>query len=175
MSDDLAALFLKASRDKLSGQYWPRLQRAIEPLTDDQIWWRPNETSNSIGNLMLHLNGNVQQWIVAAFSGLEDTRNRPQEFAERGHMTKGELIARLGSTIERADEVLARLTEHDLRAPYTIQKYAVTGLFAVYQVVEHFALHYGQVLYIVKTVTAKDLGFYRALDQAGGSQGGRTH
>lgn len=168
MPDELAALFLKASRDKLAGQYWPRMQKAIEPLTDSQIWWRPNEASNSIGNLMLHLSGNVQQWIVAAFGELEDTRNRSQEFAERDQLSKAELSARLGSTIERADARLAQLTEADLRATYTIQKYTVTGLFAVYQVVEHFALHYGQVLYIVKTVTATDLGFYRSLDRAAG-------
>jgi hypothetical protein len=172
MADDLATLFLKASRDKLVGQYWPRMQKAVEPLTEDQIWWRPNEASNSIGNLMLHLSGNVQQWIVAAFGHLEDTRNRPQEFGERAHLPKGQLIARLGSTIERADAALARLTEADLRATYTIQKYTVSGLFAVYQAVEHFALHYGQVLYIVKSVTAEDLGFYRELNpgqQAPGS------
>lgn len=174
MSDDVTTLFLKASRDKLVGQYWLRMLKAIKPLTDDQIWWRPNDASNSIGNLMLHLNGNVQQWIVAAFSQLEDTRNRPQEFAEREHLPKSELIARLGATIERADGVLARLTEADLLATHTIQKYAVTGLFAVYQVVEHFALHYGQVLYIVKTVTAQDLGFYRSLDQTAAHGRGLT-
>jgi hypothetical protein len=175
MPEDLTTLFLKASRDKLVGQYWPRMQKAIEPLTDDQVWWRPNETSNSIGNLMLHLNGNVHQWIVAAFSRLEDTRNRPQEFGEREHVPKAALVERLGATIQRADEVLMGLTEAELRGPYTIQKYAVTGIFAVYQVVEHFALHYGQVLYIVKMVTGKDLGFYKQLNPGHSAPGSKPN
>ena len=62
---DLAALFLDFSRQKLFGQYWPRLKECVAPLTDEQVWWRPNEASNSIGNLVLHLNGNVRQWLVA--------------------------------------------------------------------------------------------------------------
>ena len=76
-------LFMAFSRDKLIGQYWPRLRGAVESLTDEQVWWRPNEASNSVGNLILHLNGNVKQWLVASFSGREDLRNRPAEFAGR--------------------------------------------------------------------------------------------
>ncbi len=78
----LASLFLDFSRNKLLGQYWPRLRSAVESLTDDQIWWRPNDACNSIGNLLLHLNGNVGQWLVASFNRLDDARNRPAEFNE---------------------------------------------------------------------------------------------
>ena len=66
---ELAALFLKFSREKLIGQYWKRLQAAVGPLSEEQIWWRANEASNSIGNLVLHLNGNVRQWLVDSFNG----------------------------------------------------------------------------------------------------------
>src|SRR6266699_1542366 len=75
--------FLQFSRHKLLEQYWPRLRSCVESLTDEQVWWRPNEASNSIGNLILHLNGNVQQWLVASFNRLDDTRDRPVEFATR--------------------------------------------------------------------------------------------
>lgn len=75
--------FLEFSRWKLMDQYWPRLRRCLESLNEEQVWWRPNEASNSIGNLLLHLNGNVHQWLVASFKGLEDSRNRPAEFAQR--------------------------------------------------------------------------------------------
>jgi hypothetical protein len=164
---EVAALFLKFSRDKLIGQFWPRLQAAVSQLTEDQVWWRPNDVSNSIGNLMLHLNGNVRQWLVDSFNEADDRRDRPAEFAATGGMTAAALIARLGATIDEADKVLGRLTADELVAPYTIQGYHVRGLDAVYQVVEHFGLHYGQITYITKSVTGNDLGFYKDLTKTG--------
>jgi hypothetical protein len=164
---ELAILFLKFSREKLIGQFWPRLRTAVEPLTEEQVWWRPNDASNSIGNLILHLNGNMRQWLVDSFNGANDGRDRPAEFAATGGMRAAELLARLGVTIDEADKVLGRLTAEELIAPYTIQGYHVRGLDAVYQVVEHFGLHYGQITYIAKSVTGKDLGFYRDLSKTG--------
>lgn len=165
--DDAGDLFLQFSRNKLLEQYWPRLRKAVEPLTLEQIWWRPNPASNSIGNLILHLNGNVWQWIVASFNGLEDQRNRPAEFSATGDLPAADLLARLGETMEEVAKVLARLTPEDLLATYHIQGYTVTGLAAVYQVVEHFGLHYGQIAYITKMLRNADLGFYRELNQTG--------
>jgi len=164
---EVAGLFLKFSRDKLVGQYWPRLRAAVEPLIEEQVWWRPNEASNSIGNLILHLNGNVRQWLVDSFNGRNDGRDRPAEFAATGGMTAAELLARISGTIDEADAVLGRLTGEELVAAYTIQGYHVRGLDAVYQVVEHFGLHYGQITYIAKSVTGKDLGFYKDLTKTG--------
>jgi len=69
--------FLEFSRKKLFEHYWPRLRTCVESLSDEQVWWRPNEASNSIGNLILHLNGNVRQWLVASFRRSADTRDRP--------------------------------------------------------------------------------------------------
>jgi Protein of unknown function (DUF1572) len=167
IDSQLAPLFLEFSRQKLLGQYWPRLRQSVESLTDEQVWWRPNAASNSIGNLILHLNGNVTQWLVDSFNRDEDKRNRPEEFAAEGGLTAGELLRRLGATMERAAEVLDRLTVEELLAPYEIQGYHVHGLDAVYQVVEHFGLHYGQIAYITKSLTARDLGFYRELSKTG--------
>ncbi|PYQ75082.1 MAG: hypothetical protein DMG01_19440 [Acidobacteria bacterium] len=157
----VSTLFLEFSRAKLIEQYWPRLRSCVESLTDEQIWWRPNDASNSIGNLLLHLNGNVQQWLVASFDRLTDARDRPAEFAERRHVPAADLLEQLGSTLERASGVLSRLTEAELRATYHIQGYTVSGVHAVYQVVEHFGIHYGQIVYITKLIGGKDLGFYR--------------
>jgi hypothetical protein len=165
--NDVAALFLDFSRTKLLDQYWPRLRGCVESLTPEQVWWRPNEASNSIGNLILHLNGNVQQWLVRSFDQLDDTRNRPAEFAERENISPAALVEELAATIQQASEVLSRLTEADLRATFHIQGYTVTGLHAVYQVVEHFGMHYGQVVYITKQLRGEDLGFYRELDNTG--------
>jgi uncharacterized damage-inducible protein DinB len=163
----LASLFLEFSRKKLLGQYWPRLRECVESLTDEQVWWRPNEASNSIGNLILHLNGNVRQWLVDSFNRSEDQRDRPAEFSQREGLSAAALLEKLAATMDQAAAVLARLTTEDLLAPYEIQGYHVTGLDAVYQVVEHFGLHYGQIAYITKGLEGKDLGFYRELARTG--------
>ena len=160
-------LFLECSRQQLLDECWLRLRGVVETLTNEQVWWRPNEASNSIGNLLLHLNGNVHQWLVATFERLDDARDRPAEFAQRAHIPADQLLETLGRTVQRAADVLSRLTETDLCATFHIQGYTVTGLYAVYHVVEHFGMHYGQILYITKLVQGRDLGFYRALDKTG--------
>jgi hypothetical protein len=164
---ELAALFLEFSRKKLLVQYWPRLKACVEAMTVEQLWWRPNEASNSIGNLILHLNGNVMQWLVASFNRDQDKRDRPAEFAAVGGLTATELLARLSATLDEAAKVLDRLTVDELLAPYEIQGYHVRGLDAVYQVVEHFGLHYGQIAYIAKSLSGRDLEFYKELNKTG--------
>ena len=159
--------FLEFSREKLLNQYWPRLRSCVEGLSDEQVWWRPNDASNSIGNLILHLNGNVQQWLVASFKRSEDLRDRPAEFRERRSIPACALLEKLGATFTDASEVLASLSEADLLTTFEIQGYTVTGLHAVYQVVEHFGLHYGQIVYITKLLRGEDLGFYRELHATG--------
>jgi hypothetical protein len=166
----VTGLFLEFSRKRLLERYWPRLRASVETLTEEQIWWRPNEASNSIGNLILHLNGNVRQWLVDSFEGREDLRDRPAEFGAQGGMTVAELLERLGVTLDQAGKVLSRLTETDLLTRYEIQGYHVSGLEAVYQVVEHFGMHYGQIAYISKSLSGRDLGFYRDLTKTGRSE-----
>jgi Protein of unknown function (DUF1572) len=167
MSVDTAQLFLDIARRALIEDHWPRLSKCACSLTEEQLWWRPNDASNSIGNLLLHLNGNISQWIVAAFNRTECTRNRPAEFSECGPAPVAGLVARLVGTVEEAGAVLTRLTEADLLATYEIQGYTVTGLYAIYHSVEHFAQHYGQIAYITKLLQSRDLGFFRELNQTG--------
>jgi uncharacterized damage-inducible protein DinB len=162
-----ASVFLEFSRRKLVEEYWTRLRGCVEQLTDEQVWWRPNEASNSIGNLLLHLNGNVRQWLVGSFGKDEDTRNRPAEFQAHGSLPASMLVEQLGTTMHQASEVLSRLTEGDLLTTFEIQGYKVNGLQAIYHVVEHFGMHYGQVVYITKTLHGQGLGFYRELERTG--------
>jgi len=164
---ELASVFLEFSRTKLLGQFWPRMKECVAPLTAQQVWWRPNDASNSIGNLLLHLDGNVRQWLVDSFNENQDERNRPAEFAAQSGLSAAELLSRLGATLDEAANILDRLTVDELLAPCEIQGYHVRGLDAVYQVVEHFGLHYGQIVYIVKSLLAKDLGFYGELKKTG--------
>ena len=168
MSDDtVTQAFLACSRHTLVEQCWPRLRATVDTLTDDHVWWRPNEASNSIGNILLHVNGNVRQWVVTPFTGAADHRDRPAEFGQRNRIARSALLDDLGATIRDADRILASLTARDLTATLNIQGYTVTGLDAVYHVVEHFSMHYGQVLYVAKQLRGEDLGFYRHLDRTG--------
>jgi hypothetical protein len=164
---ETATLFLEFSRHKMLDQYWPRLRSCVESLSQDQVWWRPNDSSNSIGNLVLHLNGNVTQWLIAPFQHLEDTRDRPTEFSRKDGMAPTALVAQMEKTMVSAAAVFSNLTQADLHAQFDIQGYHVTGLHAVYQVVEHFGLHYGQIAYITKLLRDSDLGFYRELKETG--------
>jgi hypothetical protein len=165
---EASRLFLEFSRHKLLEQYWPRLRGCVESLTDEQIWWRPNQASNSVGNLLLHLNGNVQQWLVGSFNRQPDARNRPAEFHEETQPTGSALLEQLGKTMREAKDILTRLTESDLVEQHEIQGYDdISGLAAVYQVIEHFGFHYGQVVYVTKMLQNRDLCFYRELNQSG--------
>ncbi|HEU5457043.1 MAG TPA: DUF1572 family protein [Terracidiphilus sp.] len=164
---DPVCLFLDFSHQKLFGQYAPRLRTCVDSLTEEQVWWRANPASNSVGNLVLHLNGNVGQWLVASFNRLPDERDRPAEFHEQEQPTKAILMERFNATLARAEQTLLGLTAEDLLATWIIQGYTITGLEAVYQVVEHFSQHYGQIAYITKMLTNVDLGFYRELDRTG--------
>lgn len=163
--DDTTTGFLVFSRRELSEIMWPRLKEALHPLNRDQIWWRPNEASNSIGNLLLHLNGNMRQWIISGIGSSQFIRNRDTEFDEREHLDPAVLEAQLGQTIQEVSDVLDRVTEGELLRVRTIQGYEVPGLDAIYHVVEHFAMHYGQILYIIKMLQANDLGFYAHLNK----------
>src|SRR4051794_35526736 len=100
--NDVAGLFLEHSHQKLFGEWWPRLRSIVEGLTEEQLWWRPNDASNSIGNLLLHLNGNVRQWVVASFNREEDGRNRPAEFAEKSGGAPSAILSTLGATLDEA-------------------------------------------------------------------------
>lgn len=168
---DAVTLFLEFSTQKLLTQYWPRMRTCVESLSEEQIWWRPNPASNSVGNLLQHLNGNVRQWLVGSFNRLPDVRNRPAEFSSATQPSRAALLEALDVTLQEASATLARLTEADLLASYDIQGYRVSGLAAVYQVVEHFGLHHGQIIYITKMLRGEDLGFYRELNTTGRSTG----
>lgn len=165
-SEECGRAFLEFSRRTLLGEYWPRTCTCLDLLSDEQVWWRPNEQSNSIGNLLLHLNGNLRQWVVAPLSEASNIRNRPAEFAERSQIETGVLRQNLAGTLEEIDSVLNRLRPADLLKKYTIQDLkGITAHEAIYHAVEHFSMHYGQILYITKLLTGANLGFYRDLDK----------
>lgn len=155
--------FTEAARVFLRDDFLPRLMHCLEQIPESDLWWRPNDVSNSIGNLVLHLSGNIRQWIVAAVGGEDFRRDRDAEFAARGPMPRSELAAILRSSLADVDRVLSGLSAESLLKQHHIQKYDVTGLQAVFHVVEHFSYHLGQILYIYKMRTGTDPGFFRDL------------
>ncbi|MDE3180163.1 MAG: DUF1572 family protein [Acidobacteriota bacterium] len=146
----------------MSKEYYPRIAACLERLGEDDIWWRPNAASNSAGNLVLHLAGNIRQWITSGLGGALDIRDRDKEFSETGPLDRNLLAALLKREVEAACRTLRTLSQSGLEAEYTIQKFRrVRGDDAVLHVVEHFALHTGQIIYLTKLRQAKDLGFTR--------------
>jgi uncharacterized damage-inducible protein DinB len=162
--------FLNFSADKLR-QLEARIESCLDRLTVEQIWARQTENENAVGNLVLHLSGNVRQWIVSAVGGAPDHRVRDEEFAARGELDMQELKRRLQTTVAEAVAVLDQLDGAGLKQRVKIQGYDVTVLEAIYHAVEHFSMHAGQIFFATKLLTHENLDFYRHLKQAKHAQG----
>lgn len=159
-ANETAQTFLAKARSFLSDDFLPKIERCLEQLSDEEVWWRANEESNSIGNLLLHLSGNVRQWIVSGIGGAPDERVRQQEFDEREGLTRAELLARLKQTLHDADAALAAFDASRLLEQRQIQGNDVQVLEAIFHVVEHFSMHTGQILLMTKMLKGADLKFY---------------
>ena len=160
MANNVSQSFIQEARRLLSEEYLPKIERCVERLTDEQLWWRPNPQSNSIGNLFLHLSGNARQWIVCGLGGEPDRRQRQTEFDERKVISREELLDRLKTTMAEVDEVLANFDPARLLDKYPIQGTEASALAAVFHVTEHFAMHTGQVILLTKMLADADLVFY---------------
>jgi len=132
----------------------------MEALPAEKIWARTDESSNSIGNLLLHLSGNVRQWIVGGVGGREVERNRESEFSARSGADAGVMLLKLEETLREAAAVLDGLAEEDLASSRFIQGRETTVLGAVYHVVEHFAMHTGQIVLLAKIHAPGAIRFY---------------
>lgn len=156
--------FIASARAYFTEDYLPKIERSLELLTDEQIWWRANPQSNSIGNLLLHLSGNVRQWIVCGIGEAADNRDRDSEFAQRDTIPREELLGRLKQTLKENDATLAKFDPDELLERYSIQGCDVTALAAIFHVVEHFSMHTGQIIMMAKVFSEVDLGFYDFTD-----------
>ena len=156
----IAASFLDRSRYYLCREYPTKIRAAVEAMPADRLWWRPNEQSNSVGNLLLHLSGNVRQWIVSGVGGQSDVRKRNMEFAARGGATAAGMLDGLDATLREVDDVLRALLPSELLERRSIQGRDTTVMEAVYHVVEHFAGHTGQIIWIAKMSAPGAVKFY---------------
>lgn len=144
-------------------EYVPRIERCVRMLGHAELWHRENARSNSIGNLLLHLEGNVRQWVLAGLGGIGDGRDRAAEFAASGAATAASatLLRRLRETVAESCDIVDRLSAGDMLATRTFQrKFAETGVGAVLHVLEHFSGHAGQIYAATKQMRAVDLAHY---------------
>jgi uncharacterized damage-inducible protein DinB len=173
MDQSLEQQFLEYSAAKLE-QLAGRIDTCLGMLPEDRIWARGGGNENAIGNLVLHLCGNVRQWILSGVGGAPDVRERDAEFAAMGGVARAELSAKLDGTVEEAARTIRSLPIEKLPERLEIQGYGVSKFEAVYHVVEHFSMHTGQILFATKMLTGADLGFYRHLQGASVPQSSGT-
>jgi uncharacterized damage-inducible protein DinB len=162
---DVARAFLDRSRYYLVREYPTKIQRCLDVLPAHALWRRDDASENSIGNLLLHLSGNVRQWIVSGVGGAPDTRRRSTEFDARDDGAAVGLMEALRGTLSEAEVVLSSLDTHSLGEVRQIQGRDVNVLDAVYHVVEHFSMHTGQIILLTKRYAPGRVQFY---EDAGG-------
>ena len=129
-----------------------RIKHCVAQLSDEQVWWRAHPSMNSVGNLLLHLCGNIRQWIIVGLSGGTDARDRPAEFAERGPIARDELMKKLEAVVAEATAVLVRQTAPQLVESRRIQGSDITGLQAIFNSVPHFRGHTQEIIHITRTL-----------------------
>jgi uncharacterized damage-inducible protein DinB len=163
--EELGRVFIEQARHFLSIEYRTKLRHSVEALPPDVIWLRPNESSNSVGNLLLHLAGNIRQWIVSGVGGAQDVRHRAEEFSTRDGWPAAALLDALDRALDEVDDVLARLEPSALHERRTFQARELTVFEAIFHVVEHFSYHLGQIVLVAKAATPDGIEFY---EDAGG-------
>lgn len=141
-----------------------RIIACLDLLDESQIWLKPNSALNSMGNLVLHLCGNITQYIISTLGGAPDHRNRDAEFAAVGGKTKEELKNTINFVIEKSIDTINHCSDIDLMTAQKVQVYELTGIGIIIHVTEHLSYHTGQIAFLTKLLLEKDLGFYAGFD-----------
>lgn len=142
----------------------PRINTCIENLNETEVWQKANESSNSIGNLMLHLIGNITQYIISGLGGEPDNRNRDLEFYPQKRIPKAELENILSIAVNGSITIIKSLSIQQLTRRYSIQGHDISGIASLIHVTEHLSYHTGQIVYLTKALKNIDTGFYKGLD-----------
>ncbi len=160
----LKELLIAETKRRLFEESIPRLRKCLQEVSEEDVWLRPNDQSNSIGNLVLHLCGNARQWIVTGLGKAPDIRQRNREFNERGPIAKKELLTLVDTLPPDIEKVLDDLTVADLVGVHPVQGFQESGVSILVHVIEHFSYHVGQIAYYVKARKGIDLGFYEDVE-----------
>ncbi|MPR32277.1 DinB family protein [Salmonirosea aquatica] len=142
----------------------PRIIKCLDELSEEEVWQRPNGASNSVGNLILHLCGNIRQYIISGLGNQPDTRTRSVEFSVTEGFSKAELLQKLNETLHVADTVIRAADDENLLRERRVQAYTLTGLGIIIHVVEHYSYHTGQIAFWTKQLRNQDLGFYAGVN-----------
>ncbi len=137
---------------------------AFDTLEEEEIWQRPNESSNSVGNLILHLCGNITQYAISSLGEVEDVRDRDSEFKTTLGLTRKELLKKLLNTVSAAKSTIANTTLEQWLKKREVQGFYFSGIGVVLHVVEHYSYHTGQIAFWAKQLKNKQLGFYDGHD-----------
>lgn len=159
-SQALARALVAEFRRRVMEESVPRLKKCLAELTEAEVWQRPNPNSNAVGNLVLHLCGNAQQWVLTGIGGAPDHRDRQSEFDCRGGIGKAELVAKVDAVMLEINALLDAITPEELLRIRPVQVYEESGLTILVHVLEHFSYHVGQMTYFVKAIKDMDLGYY---------------
>lgn len=143
-------ILLNALRTRITRVFPAQIRAAIEPLTDEQLWWRPNEQSNSIGNLLLHLSGSLNYYLSRNLGLIPFDRDRAAEFAERRNILKAELLATFNEMVERAERTFDSLTPGSLAAPSPEPSMHTLAVEDLVNALAHLSTHTGQIVWIAK-------------------------
>ena len=150
-------------RRRMEEESLARLVSCLQKLSLEQIWFAPNENCNSVGNLVLHLEGNITQWIMSGLGNLPDQRSRPQEFVTNQDLKKEELIQRITRTINDSVTLVDSLDEADVMESRNVQVFEEDGISILIHVIEHTSYHTGQVTLLTKMMLNLDTGYYKDL------------
>jgi uncharacterized damage-inducible protein DinB len=148
--NELSALALAALRGRITRIIPEQIRACVEELTDEQLWWRPNEHANSVGNLVLHLSGSMRHYLLRGVGGMAYDRNRPAEFSERGPISKEQLLKTFDETISHATQVLDQFNPARFTDASDEQNYVPTLFDSIFNISIHLATHAGQIVYITK-------------------------
>jgi len=164
MTDKVLSILKEEFNRRLKLESLSRIEKCISHLTSEEIWRKNNENTNSIGNLILHLQGNVEQYISSGIGGEKDVRQRNKEFDSIEKIDKETLVKRLRQTVELADEIVSKLQFDDLAEKKQVQGFEESVLSIIIHVIEHFSYHTGQITYYTKYIKNIDTGYYAGLD-----------
>jgi len=148
---DAGVLYLATARESLA-EGLRKIEHCVHQVNEEQVWWRPRPEMNSIANLMLHLAGNLRQWIVSGVGGARDIRNRPEEFIDRPELPKNNIVSMLRSAVREADGVMERLPSEKLTEPRRIQGFDTTTLAAIFDSVAHFRGHSQEIIHMTREI-----------------------
>lgn len=155
---DLSTLVAHEAFEELNNA-WRKIEHCIGQLDNDQLWDRPDGKMNSVANLLLHLNGNVKQWLISGLGGTEDTRDRPLEFSQRERIPRDELLTQLDATLLKAKAVLVGTDAAELLRRRRIQGFDVSGLQAIFETVAHFRGHSQEIVHMTRRLIRDNYRF----------------